>query len=96
MLARALRMTGNPKRQRTHKALGYTRQELAAHLEKQFTPGMSWEKMGTEIEIDHIIPIAEFVRAGITDMRAINALSNLRPIFSTVNRAKRDKVMHLL
>lgn len=96
MLQRALRMTGNPKRQRTHEALGYTRQELAAHIERQFTPGMSWDKMGAEIEIDHIIPIVEFVKAGVTDMRVINALSNLRPMFSKQNREKRDQVTHLL
>lgn len=41
--------------------LGYTADELRAHLERQFTKGMSWERfMAGEIHIDHIIPVSAF------------------------------------
>jgi hypothetical protein len=79
--------------------LGYTTHELRAHLERQFTKGMSWERfMSGEIHIDHIVPVAAF---GIVDVdspsfRACWALSNLRPAWASENLSKSDKVQTLL
>jgi hypothetical protein len=76
--------------------LGYTANELRAHIERQFTKGMRWDLVGAEIHIDHIIPVIEFVRNGITDAKVIHALSNLRPMWADENRAKHDKIEFLI
>lgn len=75
--------------ERTSDALGYTPDQLRAHLESWFIDGMSWSNRG-EWEIDHVISVAEFIRLGITDPAKINALSNLRPVWKEHNRAKGD------
>ena len=66
--------------------LGYTPRELKEHLEKQFVDGMSWDNHGRGKEkwnIDHIRPINTFPIG--TPISEINALSNLRPLWSRDN-----------
>jgi hypothetical protein len=89
MLARVLAATGHKKRGKTFSIIGYTRQELADHMQALFQPGMSWDNHG-QWHIDHIIPVSELVRLGVTDPAKINALSNLRPIWAGENLAKSD------
>lgn len=70
--------------------LGYTAEELSRHLEALFTDGMSWANYGRAgWNIDHVRPIAHFVRAGITDPSIVNALSNLQPMWQKDNHRKR-------
>jgi hypothetical protein len=79
--------------------LGYTAAELKAHIERQFTRGMTWDKVfGGEIHIDHIVPVSAFsIRdAGDPDFAACWALSNLRPMWAKDNRRKGAKVLSLL
>lgn len=76
--------------------LGYTASELRAHIERQFTKGMSWDLVGPYIHIDHIRPVVDFVRNGITDAKVVHALTNLRPMWADENRAKRDKIEFLI
>jgi hypothetical protein len=77
--------------------VGYTRAQLAAHLERQFTKGMSWANYG-KWQIDHITPAALFSFESIYDpaFKACWALSNLRPLWGTENARKRDRRMLLL
>lgn len=77
--------------------LGYTREDLAAHLERQFTKGMSWENMG-EWHVDHIVPRCSFDFTGPTDPEflACWALTNLRPLWSTENLMKSGIRLHLV
>lgn len=91
MLKRVLKLIGKRKRTRTEAALGYTAIELRAHLEAQFGDGMSWKNWG-DWHIDHIKPISVMVAEGITDPAVINALSNLRPLWSEENltRSRRE------
>lgn len=88
MLARVLGCTGRKKRGRTFDILGYNRQDFEKHIESLFEEGMSWSNHG-EWHIDHIIPVSELVRCGVTDPAKINALSNLRPMWAAENMAKR-------
>lgn len=90
LLRRVLNVTGNKKVTKTYDALGYTEKELIAHIEKQFKPGMSWEDRES-FHIDHIKPVAAFMREGIFDPKIINALSNLQPLYPDENRKKSDK-----
>lgn len=84
---------------RLHQVLGYTTAELRAHLELQFTKGMTWEKvLAGEIEIDHIVPVASFNITSFEcpEFRACWGLANLRPMWASENRSKGDKRLTLL
>lgn len=77
--------------------LGYTKESLVSHIERQFVGGMGWNNV-SEWHIDHITPIASF---GITewtvdDIRRVWALSNLRPIWAMDNLKKGAKMEFLL
>lgn len=91
MLRRILTMARVKKDGRRHEhLLGYTKDDLRAHLEKQFLPGMSWG-VRNSFHIDHIKPVAQFFREGIFDPAVINALSNLQVLTPEANRVKSDK-----
>lgn len=76
---------------------GYTREQLAMHLERQFLPGMSWDNMG-EWHIDHIVPRKSFAYATADDpdFKACWALTNLRPLWAADNIRKHANRTHLL
>lgn len=79
--------------------VGYTADELKAHIERQFTKGMNWEAyLRGEIHIDHIIPLSSFKFEDERDpeFRAAWALTNLRPLWAAENIRKSDKRLHLL
>lgn len=79
------------------KILGYTPDELKAHLEKQFTKGMSWERK-SEIHVDHILPVSSFNITSIDhpDFHACYGLQNLRPMWAKDNMSKGKKILFLL
>jgi len=58
-------------------------------MERLFQDGMSWGNHG-EWHVDHIIPVSEMVRLGVTCPKKINALSNLRPVWAEDNLRKND------
>lgn len=78
---------GGEKAGRWSALLNYDGLTLVAHLERQFSRGMTWENYGTRWEIDHIIPRAAFPRTREGAI-ACWTLSNLRPLWSEANRAK--------
>lgn len=73
--------------QRTFEVLGYTSEQLHAHLEGLFTLGMRWDNYGSW-QIDHIKPIRAFLAEGVTDPKVVNALSNLQPLWQAHNGSK--------
>lgn len=79
--------------------LGFSLLQLRVHIEKQFTPGMSWDLLlKGEIHIDHIIPVRCFSFTSVTDpdFKACWALTNLRPLWAVDNHRKQGKVLTLL
>tara|TARA_R110002096_G_C14520339_1_gene716876 strand:- start:218 stop:931 length:714 start_codon:yes stop_codon:yes gene_type:complete len=68
----------------------FTYEELKHHLESLWASGMSWDNR-SEWHIDHIKPIAAFIKEGITDPAIINALSNLQPLWAKDNLSKGAK-----
>lgn len=80
MLRRVLQFKGTTKCASTVSYLGYDRVILSQHL------GVIKEGF----EIDHVVPVVEFFRRGITDPSIINALPNLRVISREENRKKSD------
>lgn len=90
-------MQGYQKETSWFAILGYTRDELVAHLERQFTKGMSWDNMG-EWHIDHIVPLSSFSieTPDSPDFARAWALTNLRPMWGIANMSKGGKVLTLL
>jgi len=84
------------KNGRTWKILGYTVEELYAHLETQFLEGITWDNYGAGgWVIDHIKPVCSFAYAASDDpaFKECWALANLRPLWEADNlkKAKEDK-----
>ena len=72
--------------------VGYSLAELKAHIEAQFTDGMSWENYG-EWHLDHIKPKASFAFLDSSDSEFLEcwALSNLQPLWAEENIFKGAK-----
>lgn len=95
MLQRILTMSRTKKDgRRSELLLGYTKQDLRAHIETQFKSGMGWSERGS-FHIDHIKPVAQFFREGVYDPILINALSNLQVLTPEENRKKGDSWTHV-
>lgn len=79
------------------KLVGYGLQELRAHLELQFLPGMTWENYG-EWHIDHIIPVASFTYESYDseEFKRCWGLPNLRPLWGKENIGKGARRLFLL
>ncbi len=89
-------LQGNKRGRRWEALVGYTVEQLKAHLEKQFEPGMTWQNHGREWHIDHKIPKAafNFETAEDIDFKRCWALRNLKPMRATDNIKKKDKINH--
>ena len=95
--ARLHRSVTKPGSCRTFEALGYTSDELKAHIERQFQKGMSWDNYG-DWHIDHILPLSSFEYATTDDAEFKHAwaLTNLRPLWADENQAKSSKRILLI
>lgn len=84
---------GVKQRRRTYALLGYSYEDLRAHLERQFQPGMSWENYG-EWHIDHIVPLSafNFSTPEHLDFARAWALANLRPLWKLDNLRKNARL----
>ena len=78
-----------------HKMVGYTLAELKSHLERQFSPEMTWANYGSYWHVDHIIPLSAFRFSGSRDpmIKRAWALKNLRPLPSSENISKGAKLV---
>ena len=74
--------------------LQYSPEELATHLENQFTEGMTWENYG-EWHVDHILPITSFNFQEIGDNEFMRcwSLDNLQPMWGDENIKKSNKMI---
>ena len=81
----------------TFEMLGYSLNDLRAHLERQFICGMSWANFG-KWHVDHILPLSsfEYEAPDCPEFRAAWALSNLRPLWGEENIKKGAKRLTLL
>lgn len=73
--------------------LGCSWPEFAAHIERQFLPGMTWENCALW-HIDHIVAIATAKTEA--DVLALNHFTNLRPLWKPDNLKKGAKQTHLI
>ena len=81
------------KKNRSIKYLGCTLEELRAHLESKFEPGMTWENHGRNgWHIDHIYPLS---KTDINNEEAIMKTlhyTNLQPLWFKDNIKKGNKI----
>lgn len=68
--------------------IGCTGEELYNHIEKQFTKGMSWDRL-EEIHIDHIIPLASAKTE--EELFRLCHYTNLQPLWAEDNIKKGNK-----
>ncbi len=77
--------------------LGCSRAEFMAHIERQFTKGMTWDNNGTgehKWHLDHIVPCSAFDQTNAAQIATCWHYTNLRPMWSKDNMAKSDKIDH--
>ena len=82
------------KMNKTFDLLGYSLEEIMAHLEALFTIGMTWDNYG-EWHVDHKIPMASF-NFETTDDREFKlcwCLDNLQPLWGPENLSKGTKLL---
>jgi hypothetical protein len=83
------------KNQKIEKLIGCTWFELATHLEKQFTPDMTWDNHElTGWHVDHIIPLSTLKDKDLKNKKKVFALfhfSNLRPLWYDENIRRTPK-----
>lgn len=72
-------------------SIGCSAEELKAHIESQFTEGMTWQNMG-EWHVDHIVPLASIKATSESDMIEqmikLSHYTNLQPLWACDNLAK--------
>lgn len=71
--------------------MGCSIEELKSHIEKQFTPRMSWENRKS-FHIDHYVPIAAFDLRDEEERKLAFNWQNLRPLDPIANKEKSDKL----
>jgi len=90
-LSNAVKTGGTGKSASTMELTGCTLPELMAHLESQFTEGMTWANQG-EWHIDHIKPCASFDMMIPEQQRQCFHWTNLQPLWGADNMSKGDRL----
>lgn len=80
----------------TFDILDYTRQSLIDHLERHFSPGMTWDNYGPAWHVDHIMPLDsfEYATTECPGFKAAWALTNLQPLWALDNMSKGARLDH--
>jgi hypothetical protein len=85
-----LAIRGLNKSKTTMKLLGCSIEFLKQHIEKQFKPGMSWDKRHL-FHIDHIRPCASFDLSKPEEQEKCFHYTNLQPLWAKDNLSKGAK-----
>ena len=98
-MAKSLHNTLKTKKggQKWESLVGYTTTDLMNHLEKQFTPEMTWENYGSYWHIDHLVPkyYFDYDSYDHPHFSACWSLSNLQPLEAKKNLRKNRYVIQL-
>lgn len=86
-LGTALRAKRLRKGSSTERILGCSWPQLRAHLETQFTSGMTWANYG-EWHVDHIVPLAS--ARTVEELERLGRYTNLQPLWAVDNIRKGD------
>lgn len=93
LISGRLRAGGYTKKSRSQEILGCDWAEFKRHIERQFLKGMTWENRD-KWQLDHVVPISTAKTE--EEILALNHHTNLRPLWSDLNRAKSDAITHLI
>jgi hypothetical protein len=86
-----LLMKGVKKSGFAYDLIGCDTDALKAHLESQFTPGMTWENYGKDgWHVDHIVPCSLFDLSHEYQQRACFNWQNLQPLWKRDNLSKHN------
>lgn len=92
-----MRISSATKRNSILKYLGCSPAELAAHLERQFRPGMTWANYGRRgWHVDHIIPCSAFNLSREDHIHVCYHHSNLQPLWCTDNEQKNSTLVNYI
>lgn len=86
---------GSKGGRKTFDLLGYSPAELMEHLERLFSPGMTWNNYGRGgWHVDHKIPLSlfNFETPDHQDFKRAWALSNLQPMWEPDNISKGNRI----
>ena len=86
----SMKRQGYSKTSKTHKILGCDFRTFKAHLEKQFTKGMSWSNQG-EWHLDHIYPVS--LAKDEKHLIELNHYTNFQPLWAIDNLSKGNKII---
>lgn len=81
------------KSKSTEEILGISYKEFIIFLENKFTEGMTIEKLGKEIHIDHIIPLSSANNE--EELYKLCHYTNLQPLWAKDNLEKSDKLNYI-
>lgn len=85
-LRELLHRKGQQKKNSISAYMGCTPKEMVAHVERQFTKGMSWENYGVfGWHLDHIIPCQRFDLTNEDHCRVCFNWRNIRPLWGEHN-----------
>ena len=87
----ALKRKNSVKSKTTYELLGCSKQEFINYFESKFTEGMTWDKVGKEIHIDHIKPCAKFDLTKKEEQEKCFHYTNLQPLWACDNLIKGSK-----
>ena len=86
-----LLLKGITKKNKTFNIVGCSPSYLKEYIEKKFTEGMSWEKIGQYIHIDHIIPLSSAKTE--EEIYELCHYTNLQPLWAADNLTKYNKII---
>jgi hypothetical protein len=90
-LHKVLKRNNFEKKYKFSEILGCSLEKFKLYFESKFTDGMSWDLMGKEIHIDHIIPCASAKTE--EEMIKLFHYTNLQPLWAKDNMSKSDKIL---
>lgn len=90
-ISKFLKSKNIKKTNKTFSIVGCSPEYLKFHIENKFTVGMSWDKFGKEIHIDHIIPLSSAKTE--EDIYKLCHYTNLQPLWSVDNLKKSNKLI---
>jgi hypothetical protein len=82
------------KNNSTFSIIGCSPECLKEHLEKQFKEGMTWDKLGKQIHIDHIIPLSSAKTE--EEVYKLCHYTNLQPLWAHENLSKGNKIITIV
>lgn len=88
-------LKANKKHYHWELLVDYNLTQLKRYLKRLWEPGMTWNNYGSSWHIDHIIPLSAFNISSFDclDFKRCWSLKNLRPMWSTDNLQKHNKLL---